>query len=113
MQPGFLPGFNASIDYYRIRIRDVISNLTARQEVDFCFAGLQQYCSAFDLAPPSGTPFVNVQAFNLASIYTNGFDIEASYRVRWHLRFGRWRRTSSTTSAIQAFPERCPCNRPV
>ncbi len=82
VQPDFLPGFNASIDYYRIRIRDVISNLTARQEVDFCFAGLQQYCGAFDLAPPSGTPFVNVQAFNLASIYTNGIDIETSYRVR-------------------------------
>jgi len=80
-EPGFLPGFNASIDYYRIRIRDVISNLTARQEVDFCFAGLQQYCGAFNLAPPSGTPFVNVQAFNLASIYTNGLDIETSYRI--------------------------------
>jgi iron complex outermembrane recepter protein len=79
--PDFLPGFNASIDYYRIKIRDVISNLTARQEVDFCFAGLQQYCGAFNLAPPSGTPFVNVQAFNLASIYTNGFDIETSYRM--------------------------------
>lgn len=80
-EPDFLPGFSASIDYYRIRIRDVISNLTARQEVDFCFAGLQQYCGAFDLAPPSGTPFVNVQSFNLASLYTRGFDIETSYRV--------------------------------
>lgn len=81
-EPEFLPGFSASVDYYRIRIRDVISNLTARQVVDFCFAGLQQYCSAFDLAPPTGTPFVNAQAFNLASIYTNGLDIEASYRLR-------------------------------
>ena len=81
-EPDALPGFSASIDYYRLRIRDVISNLTARQEVDFCFTGLQQYCGAFDLAPPSGTPFVNVQAFNLASIYTNGLDIETSYRMR-------------------------------
>lgn len=80
-RPDFLPGFSASIDYYRIKIRDVVSTLTAQQQVNFCFAGLQQYCSTFDLAPATGSPFVNVQAFNLASIYTNGFDIETSYQM--------------------------------
>ncbi len=35
----------------------------------------------FNLAPPSGTPYVNVQDFNLASIYTNGFDLEGSYQI--------------------------------
>src|SRR5262249_32604333 len=67
VDPEFLPGFSASIDYYRIRVNGIISTLTAQQEVNFCFAGQQQYCSAFNLAPPSGTPFVNVQQFNLAS----------------------------------------------
>ncbi len=80
-KPDFLPGFSASVDYYRIRIRDVIAALTAQQQVNFCFAGVQQYCSSFNLAPPTGTPFVNVQSFNLASIYTNGFDIETSYQT--------------------------------
>jgi outer membrane receptor protein involved in Fe transport len=78
--PDFLPGFSASIDYYRIQVNDIISSLTAQQEVNFCFAGIQQYCSAFNLAPASGTPYVNVQSFNLASIYTNGIDFEASYQ---------------------------------
>jgi iron complex outermembrane recepter protein len=80
-QPDFLPGFSASVDYYRIRIRDVIAALTAQQQVNFCFAGVQQYCSSFNFSPPTGTPFVNVQSFNLASIYTNGFDIELGYRT--------------------------------
>jgi outer membrane receptor protein involved in Fe transport len=77
--PDFLPGFSASIDYYRIKIRDVVSTLSAQQQVNFCFVGLQQFCSSFDLTP--GSAFVNVQAFNLAEIYTNGIDIETSYQM--------------------------------
>jgi outer membrane receptor protein involved in Fe transport len=79
--PDFLPGFSASVDYYNIEISDVISSLTAQQEVNFCYAGLQQYCSGFNLAPASGSPYVNVQSFNLASIHTKGLDLEASYHV--------------------------------
>jgi iron complex outermembrane receptor protein len=79
--PDFLPGFSASVDYFRIKIADVVSTLSAQQQVNFCFAGLQQYCSSFNLAPAVGLPFVNVQAFNVASIYTNGFDIETSYQM--------------------------------
>jgi iron complex outermembrane recepter protein len=79
MNPDFLPGFSASFDYYRIRVKDVISTLTAQQQVNFCFAGLQQFCNTFDLTPNSA--FVTIQAFNLAEIYTNGFDIETSYRL--------------------------------
>src|SRR5262249_37770691 len=77
----FLPGFSFSADYYRIEVKDIISSLTAQQEVNFCFAGLQQYCDAFNLAPAVGTPYVNVQSFNLASIYTTGIDLEGSYRL--------------------------------
>jgi outer membrane receptor protein involved in Fe transport len=80
VRPEFLPGFSASVDYYRIRVNGIISALSAQQEVNFCYAGLTQYCSAFNLAPASGTPYVNVQDFNLASIYTNGFDLEGSYQ---------------------------------
>jgi iron complex outermembrane recepter protein len=81
VHPEFLPGFSASVDYYRIRVNGIISALSAQQEVNFCFAGLTQYCGAFNLAPASGTPYVNVQDFNLASIYTNGLDLEGSYQL--------------------------------
>ena len=78
----FLPGFSASFDYYRIKLNGVISTLNAQQEVNLCRDGVTSLCSAFDLAPATGTPYVNLQAFNLASIFTDGFDIEASYRTR-------------------------------
>lgn len=79
-QPDWAPGFSASLDYYRIKLTKGISSLTADQIVNFCRAGITQTCSAFNFNPPSGLPFVNVQQFNLASIFTEGFDIEASYQ---------------------------------
>ncbi|KQY27729.1 TonB-dependent receptor [Caulobacter sp. Root487D2Y] len=79
--PKWLPGFSASVDWYNIVLDGGISSLSAQQVVNFCYAGLTQYCGAFNFSPPAGvTPYVNAQVFNLASIKTSGFDIEASYR---------------------------------
>jgi iron complex outermembrane receptor protein len=79
--PKWLPGFSASVDWYNIVLDGGISSLSAQQVVNFCYAGLTQYCGAFNFNPAGGvTPFVNAQVFNLASIKTSGFDIEASYR---------------------------------
>ncbi|WP_414712307.1 TonB-dependent receptor domain-containing protein [Sphingomonas sp.] len=79
-RPHWLPGLSLSFDYYDIKVKGVISSLSAQQQVNFCFSGLTQYCSTFNFAPAQGTAFVNVQVFNLASIKTNGFDIEGSYQ---------------------------------
>lgn len=76
--PKWLPGFSASVDWYNIVLNGGISSLSAQQVVNFCYSGLTQYCGGFNLNP--GAPFVNAQVFNLASIKTSGFDIEASYR---------------------------------
>ncbi|RZF64049.1 TonB-dependent receptor [Sphingomonas populi] len=81
-RPHWLPGFSASFDYYRIKVNGVISTLNAQQEVDLCYLNnITSLCGAFNLNPGAGTPpYVNLQAFNLASIFTDGFDIEASYQ---------------------------------
>ncbi|WP_066685423.1 TonB-dependent siderophore receptor [Caulobacter sp. CCH9-E1] len=76
--PQWLPGFSISVDWYNIVLNGGISSLGAQQIVNFCYAGLTQFCGAFNLNPPSA--FVNSQTFNLASIKTSGFDIESSYR---------------------------------
>ncbi|WP_426011722.1 TonB-dependent receptor plug domain-containing protein [Caulobacter sp. DWR2-3-1b2] len=79
--PQWLPGFSVSVDWYNIVLNGGISSLSAQQVVNFCYAGVTQYCSSFNFAPPAGTTaYVNSQTFNLASIKTSGFDIEASYR---------------------------------
>ncbi|WP_294392504.1 TonB-dependent receptor [uncultured Sphingomonas sp.] len=79
-RPSWLPGLSLSFDYYNIKLKGVISTLTADQIVRFCFEGNNAFCGGFTLNGPQGSNFVNVQPFNLASWKTNGFDIEASYQ---------------------------------
>jgi len=85
--PVGLEGFSASVDYYYIEIKDIISTLSggAQQQINFCkdpVAPILSYCSTFDLAPANGAqPFVNVQQFNLASVITKGMDFEGTYQM--------------------------------
>nr|WP_066725818.1 TonB-dependent receptor [Sphingomonas pituitosa] len=79
--PHWLPGLSLSFDYYTIKLKGVVSTLSADQIVRFCFEGNQAFCGGFVLnSPVQGGNFINVQPFNLASWKTSGFDIEASYR---------------------------------
>jgi len=78
-QPSWAPGFSASVDYFDIKVNDVISTLSIQQEVDLCVAGNQEICSAMVLNSP-GNNYVTVQNFNLASLHAKGFDIETAYR---------------------------------
>lgn len=80
-RPHWLPGFSISFDYYRIKLDGVISALTAQQQVNLCFSGVTATCGSFNLNNANGPNYVNVQSFNLASIFTDGFDIEASYQL--------------------------------
>ena len=80
--PSGLEGFSASVDYYNIKITDVISTLSAQQQVNLCQdPALHLFCDTLSLPPPPAQAFVNVQAFNLASVKTKGVDLEASYQM--------------------------------
>jgi outer membrane receptor protein involved in Fe transport len=86
-QPSWVPGFNVSIDYYRIAVKGEIASLTPQQEVDLCFGGNQTVCNqaivTTDGGSPQSSPFaqVIVKVFNLASVVTDGFDLESNYRI--------------------------------
>lgn len=82
-QPSWLPGLNASIDYYRIAIKGEIARLTDQQEIDLCQIQMNlSYCSLIflDGAPGTSTPsYVELPPFNIASQVLEGFDVEADY----------------------------------
>jgi outer membrane receptor protein involved in Fe transport len=81
-EPDFFPGFSISVDYYDIKLSNLISTLTPQQEVDLCVAGNQLLCSQMLLTSTvPNTNFVRVQAFNLAKARNKGLDIEATYRT--------------------------------
>jgi hypothetical protein len=78
-EPEWLPGFSASLDYYRIGMKGGIGTISAQQEMDFCYAGNQLLCTFIARDGAGVLTDVNVEKINLSSIVTDGFDFEASY----------------------------------
>lgn len=84
--PAFAPGLRLSFDYFKITLNDAIQNLSNQQIIDTCqIEGNQTFCGPnnFQLTGATGSnnpPYVNRRPFNVASLTTRGFDIEASYR---------------------------------
>jgi outer membrane receptor protein involved in Fe transport len=82
VSPRFLPGFSASVDYFRIKLKDAIDSLSADDIVNRCFEGNADFCAA--IAPdPNNTSRVLIsrQPVNFSSILMRGIDLEASYRT--------------------------------
>jgi outer membrane receptor protein involved in Fe transport len=81
VQPAFLEGFNASVDYYKVDITQAIGSLTIQQIVNLCFAGNQTACARITATPGAVNQFDIINApINLATESTQGLDFEASYR---------------------------------
>jgi outer membrane receptor protein involved in Fe transport len=80
-QPSWARGFNLSIDYFDIKVKNVINSLNPQQEVDLCYGGNQAVCSAVSINGPAGTNYVLAQSFNFASLHTKGVDFETAYRM--------------------------------
>jgi len=82
-RPSWAPGLSLSFDYYNIKIKDVISSLSAAQVVEFCKDGRLTNCNGlFNLLGPNQSDnFVRTQPFNFAELHGEGFDIEASYQI--------------------------------
>ncbi|WP_371414115.1 TonB-dependent receptor plug domain-containing protein [Sphingosinicella sp. CPCC 101087] len=86
VSPRFLPGFSASVDYFRIDMEDVIDSLTAQEIVNRCFEGIQAFCDAITEDPARSQPgqpylLIRSQPFNFASKLVRGIDFEATYRL--------------------------------
>ncbi len=82
-QPSWFQGFNASVDYYRINIKDAVNQPNATDLVNLCFSGNQAACGSITRTTQNGAPFlfIQVQPQNFATEKARGIDFEASYRT--------------------------------
>ncbi len=82
-QPSYAPGLGLSVDYYRIKVDDVISSVSAEQVASFCFdSGIQAYCDDMvftDPSDPTTLTDINIYYENLNSLKAEGIDVEVSY----------------------------------
>lgn len=81
VQPSFIPGLRASIDYYRIKINDAIATVPSQNIADFCHEGRTEFCASVIRSPTSGIiTQINAAPFNAESLKTSGVDFELQYR---------------------------------
>jgi outer membrane receptor protein involved in Fe transport len=93
--PKFLPGFSVSVDYYNIKVKNVITSPTVQQIVNACYdlPDLNnQFCAQFQRNAGPGTgprgeqPFrilegsLVQQPLNYAALRARGIDTEVAYR---------------------------------
>ncbi|MBB3349920.1 TonB-dependent receptor domain-containing protein [Sphingomonas sp. BK069] len=77
--PASVAGLNLTVDYYDIRIDDVITTIAPQDLVTRCFAGNLDLCSRID-RDAAGTLVRTRSTFvNLSQYQTNGIDAELSY----------------------------------
>jgi len=90
-RPSFLPGFTASVDYYRIKIGNIIGTIPLEIILDRCLTtGDEFFCSQVVRNPANGILFgttasgggyINGQTTNVAKSINEGWDFQAAYRL--------------------------------
>ncbi|KAB7647931.1 TonB-dependent receptor plug domain-containing protein [Polymorphobacter fuscus] len=81
-QPRFVPGLSLSVDWYRFKVKDAISQLFADDIALRCNEGRQDFCNAITVDTSGVRDFVVAASpFNFAQITVRGMDYEASYAV--------------------------------
>lgn len=82
VSPHWIPGLQASIDYYDIKVDGVISFVTAQQVADYCYIQkVSSYCNQLVFSSTGTLQTINLYYDNLNSMTAKGLDIEASYRT--------------------------------
>lgn len=92
--PHFLPGFSASVDFWRIDLNNVITGVGAQTVLDLCFAGVSAYCPLITRFPagsaaPGQISRINTPTANLGRIDVKGTDLIARYQLP-AFAFGRF-----------------------
>lgn len=80
-QPSWLPGFQASVDYYKIKVSDAIAFFSEERIIRECFEGNAAQCA--QLSVSGGTLTVNRGYVNLSQQTVEGIDFEASYKTEF------------------------------
>jgi iron complex outermembrane receptor protein len=79
LTPTFLPGFGASIDYYKINIAQAVSYLGTTTIMNNCIAGETEYCQYIQRNPDGSLHYIQTLPFNVLNQEASGVDVETSY----------------------------------
>jgi iron complex outermembrane receptor protein len=81
VQPRFVPGLSASVDYWDINIKDAIASIGASTIVNQCYAGNASLCQYIVRDSAGVMTQVLLHPINLSRQVARGLDFEMSYRL--------------------------------
>ena len=96
--PSFATGFTASLDWYNIKVTNLISAISATQVAEYCYVqGVQSFCNAIQRDPSTGA-IVNLARgnANIGELETEGYDLGLTYRLP-RTSFGQFGLRSDST----------------
>ena len=79
VQPDFLPGFQASLDYYKVNLKDAITSVASGNAANLCNAGDEFFCSKFTFDASGAPTALNLPVLNAGFVKTDGFNLSVSY----------------------------------
>jgi outer membrane receptor protein involved in Fe transport len=85
--PTFLPGFNASVDYFDIKVQDYIAGIGADVIINRCINTLNPFFCNLVHRDAAGSIWLSSNGYvvdttlNTGALRTKGFDFNASYRT--------------------------------
>ncbi|MEW5684834.1 MAG: TonB-dependent receptor [Pseudomonadota bacterium] len=86
-QPSFVPGFNVSVDYFNIKVKDFISGIGADTIINQCITTLDPTFCSLVKRDGNGSIWLSPQGYvvdttlNTGSLSTTGFDVNVGYRT--------------------------------
>ncbi len=95
--PSFLPGFSGSLDWYNIKVDNLITGISANDVLSYCYLqSVSSYCSS--IVRDADGQIVNLARgnANIGSLETEGFDLSFSYRFP-RTRYGQFSLRSDST----------------
>ena len=84
--PSFLRGFDLTVDYYNIKVKNAVASVDQQTSVDQCFnTGNPQFCNYVTRDANGFITQVDSLSINAASYQVAGIDMQARYSFRPHL----------------------------
>jgi outer membrane receptor protein involved in Fe transport len=84
LQPRWIPGLAFTVDYFNIKVKNLISPLSWNGVLAACaLTGAPADCALIQRSPSgslwTGNSFINLQTVNVGGLQTKGFDFNGSY----------------------------------
>lgn len=85
--PRFIKGFSGSLDYFDIKVNNLVGTIPANTSLTQCLSGQQALCGLIHRDPATGILFgsngyITQTNVNTGFLATQGFDAQASYKFR-------------------------------